>query len=158
MLLLIISLILDLFLNQYIPYQPFDLTYFQPMFLVTSLFIYSYFFGMKKNSIFRVVIMAILYDLLFGSIYLIQIALFLLVFYMVKFVIRRVSKNFFTFILMLVMSLTIYMVVQHLLLIIIGYKGITISMLYYQITHSLLINVIYGGILYYLLGIKLKFK
>lgn len=155
MIYLVISLVLDLFLNQFFPYVPLQLTYFQPLLFLTACISYIYFFNKKKNSLRNILIITLIYDLFFGNIYLLNTVLIFVLFYEVKYLLSRVSINFFLYIFIIISGISLYFIQKYTLLLLIGIEN-PFSFLLYQLTHSIILNLCYSLILYYFFGIKLK--
>ncbi len=118
---LLISLILDGILTNFLPYLVGDLSIFTPLFTLTVIFLIYPLFRKKELDYFILVfITGIIYDLLYTNL------LFLII--------------------------ILYETFTGIILVIFNMVPVTISKIIYKITHSLIINIIYGELIYLIIN------
>ena len=145
----IISFFLDGILTNYLPYMINDLSLFAPYFTIVSLIIICPFFKKQINKYYILVgIIGFLYDLFYTNLLFANTIFFLLVAYIISFLYKKMALNLVTNIFLLILSLFIYHAIFVLCLFIFNVVPITYDKFLYLILHSIILNVIYGEILY----------
>lgn len=155
-LLLLITFLLDLILEYYLPFLPTFCIYFEPLLFVSSMIIYLITFYDKKKCIYIVLGSSICYDLFFGTIPFLYLFLFFILSLEISFIRNKINSYFFTDLFLFTISLISFFILKYLILIGVNYSTYSISFLINQIYHHLSLNILYGIILYYFLGIKKK--
>lgn len=149
---MIISLILDGLLTNYLPFMINDLSLFTPLLtLVTIFIIYPYFRKKEKKYFIMLLIIGLLYDLLYTNLIFFNAIMFLGIGYISKIIYKNYEINYFNLILYTVLLVVIYESVTALIFFIFNLVPITIPKVVYKITHSLLLNIIYAEIIYIIL-------
>ena len=156
LLLAVISILIDLLLINIYRITDLNLNYFYPMFTISSLVylcnLYSN--ANRKNYYYFVLIIAIIYDTLVTNNLLITISLFELT-ALINVKIKKVlSNNLFNNILRTILSILIYDFLFHFLLVIVSYQELNITKVIYKVSHSLIINIIYVSIMFFVLKNK----
>lgn len=146
---LIISIYLDGFLTLYLPYLPGGLSIFTPMLTIVSIFIiYPLYRKREKQYFITLFIVGIIYDLLYTNLLLYDA----LVFMFLGLIIRKIYKNFTVEHLKLSIHIILLIVIYELLIsffiIVFNLVPISLTKVIYKITHSILLNIIYGELLY----------
>ena len=154
---LIISLILDGLLTNYLPFLVNELSLFTPLFTLTSIFIIYPFYRKKEKKYFILVfIIGIIYDLLYTNLLFFNALLFLVIAYLSKQIYKNFDISFIKLIIYISLIIISYETLTGLIIFIFNLVPITISKIIYKITHSLIINIIYGEIIYLILNKLLK--
>lgn len=146
---LIISIYLDGFLTLYLPYLPGGLSIFTPMLTIVSIFIiYPLYRKREKQYFITLFIVGIIYDLLYTNLLFYDA----LVFMFLGLIIRKVYKNFTVEHLKLSIHIILLIVIYELLIsffiIVFNLVPISLTKVIYKIAHSILLNIIYGELLY----------
>ena len=145
----IIMIILDGIISYYIPSYFHQLNYFYPMLSIS--FIPFIYLSNKKHYHWLIIIIGIIYDLLYSSIFLYNTIIF---FILVNLDIR-ISKYFKNSLLLIILltliNIIIYDVIGFLLVFITSYQSITIYDLTYKINHSLILNILSVFVSWFLL-------
>lgn len=145
----LISFLLDGVLSNYLPYMLGDLSLFTPYFtLVSIIAIYPFFIKKTKDYYIIVGITGFLYDLFYTNLLFANTIFFLLVAYIISFLYKKMALNLVTNIFLVILSLFIYHAIFVLCLFIFNVVPITYDKFLYLILHSIILNVIYGEILY----------
>jgi rod shape-determining protein MreD len=156
----IISLLLDGVLTNYLPYLVNDLSLFTPLLTLTSIFIiYPFYKKREKNYFITVFIIGIIYDLFYTNMLFFNAILFLIIGIITKFIYKNFNITYIKLIIYLTIIITIYESLTCLILIIFNLVPVTLYKLFYKISHSLLLNIIYGEILLLIINlIPKKYK
>lgn len=153
--LILIPLLLDGVISIYIKSN----SYFLPLLTITTIYIiYPKYNKNEKSYFITLILLGILYDLLYTNLLFLNA----IEFFFVGIASKYIHKNF---------DNNIFMQIIYISIIIISYEFLTIAILYifkvvpitlqkiaYKISHSLLLNIIYGEILYLVLNQKRKLK
>lgn len=149
---IIISIILDGILTNYLPFLVNDLSFFTPLFTVASIFIIYPLNRKKEKKFFLIIfIVGIIYDLLYTNLLFLNGLLFLLITLISKVIYKNFEIDYFKLIIYIIFIITIYESVYAGVLFIYRAVPITFYKLTYKITHTLLLNVIYVEILYFII-------
>lgn len=147
---LVLSFLLDGVLSNFLSYLPNQLSYFVPMFtLVCIILSYPSYKKNHKNYFLLVSITGFLYDLFYTNLLFTNIYLFLLIAYITTYIYHKITINIITSSLIIMVLITFYNSVYALLLTIFNVVPITFYDILYQILHSLILNIIYGQIIYF---------
>lgn len=156
----LISLLLDGILNNTLPYMKDNLSLFTPLITIISLLI-VYPFYYKKNSKYYLtaIILGLIYDLLYTNMLFLNSILFLAIALLIKIIYKNIELNYLNIILYIILTIITYEISQYILITIFNLTSITINQLFYKISHSLLLNIIYGELLYLIINyIPSKYK
>ncbi len=147
---IIISLILDGLLTNFLPFTIGNLSIFTPLLTIVSLFSIYPFYLKNSNKYYMIaIIMGIVYDLFYTNLLFLNGILFLILSIMIKYLYKNFEVNYLNIILYVIILITIYEGLQAGLIIIFNLVPMSFSKLFYKISHSLLLNIIYAEILYF---------
>ena len=157
---MIISLLLDGLLTNYLPYIPNDLSLFTPLLTVVSIFIiYPFYRKKEKKYYITLFILGIVYDLFFTNLLFFNSLLFLLIGLVSRIINKNYEITFIRLIIYIPIIIILYESTTALIIFIYQLVPITIDKVIYKITHSLLLNIIYIEFIYLLLKIiPIKYK
>lgn len=96
----------------------------------------------------------IFYDIVFNHIYFLNSTIFLLLYLIISYLNKRWNKSFFSYLIIFILSLIIFLLTKYLILTGIGTLNKNLIFLITETSKSLFINVLYSIILFYFLGIK----
>ena len=148
----IISLLLDGILTNFLPYMVSDLSLFTPLFSISSL-ILIYPLLKKDNKKFLIfsLIAGIIYDLFYTNLIFFNG----FIFFILGFIIIKLYDLFGTGYIKLLFHIIIviisYELLTAVLIFVFNLVPITIDKVLYKIGHSILLNLIYGEIIYLIL-------
>lgn len=146
---LIISFLLDGVLSNYLDYMLGDITLFNPLLTIVALLVIYPFFKKDENKYLIIAfIVGFLYDLFYTNLLFTNAILFLLLAIIYKYLYKKLEVNILTTAFSICLIITIYEITLSFLLFIFNIVPITTSEVFYLIVHSLILNVIYGDILY----------
>lgn len=149
---LLISIILDGILTNYLPYLVNDLSLFTPSLTVVSIFI-LYPLNRKKETKFFILmfIVGIIYDLLYTNLLFLNGLLFVLIAFISKIIYKNFETSYFKLIIYTILIIVIYESLYAGILFIYRVVPITIYKLFYKISHTLILNIIYTELLYFII-------
>lgn len=152
-----ISLLLDGLLTNYLPFLVNDLSFFTPLFTLISIFIiYPLYRKKEKKYFISIFILGILYDLLYTNLLFFNAVLFVFIGFIIRLIIKNFELSYMKIILYIVIVVVSYETLTLFFLGIFNIIPVSINRLIYKITHSLLINIIYGEILFIIIKILPK--
>lgn len=147
-----ISLILDGILTNFLPYLVSDLSIFTPMLTVIGIFIvYPYFYKNNKKYFIFSFICGVIYDLFYTNLYVVDGIIFLLIAFVTVKINKNIQVNVFSILYQAILAIILYEVSLALIFVIFNVVPITFLGVLYKISHSILLNVIYAFILYFIL-------
>lgn len=151
-LIFIISILLDGILTNYLPFLVNDLSYLTPLLTVVSIFI-IYPLNRKKELKFFILIfiVGIIYDLLYTNLLFLNGLLFILIALVSKLIYKNFEISYIKLILYIIIIIILYESVYAGILFIYQVVPITFYKLVYKITHTLLLNIVYVEILYFII-------
>lgn len=150
----LISLILDGLLTNYLPYLVNNLSFFTPMFTLVSLFIIFPFYRKNPTKYYIIVfIIGLIYDLLYTNLLFFNAILFLIIAIVSKYLYRNFEINYFKLIIYIVLIIAFYETLTALIILIFQLVPITVSKLIYKISHSLILNIIYAELIYLIINL-----
>lgn len=142
---LVISILLDGILTLYLPYLPGNLSLFTPMLTIVSLIlIYPFYRKKEKNYFITIFIVGLIYDLLYTNLLFYDAVVFLLLGLIIKKIYKDFDVTNIKISLYIILIIVIYELLFALFIIIFNLVPMTLSRLIYKITHSILLNIIYG--------------
>ena len=139
---LLISIILDGILTNYLPYLVNDLSLFTPLLTVVSIFI-LYPLNRKKETKFFILmfIVGIIYDQLYTNLLFLNGLLFVLIAFISKIIYKNFETSYFKLIIYTILIIVIYESLYAGILFIYRVVPITIYKLFYKISHTLILNI-----------------
>ena len=146
---LIISIILDGLLTNFLPFLVNDLSIFTPLLTLVSIFIiYPFYRKHEKKYFITIFIVGIIYDLLYTNLLFFNGILFLIIGLISKFINKNYELTPLRLIIYVIIIIFFYESLTGLILFIFRLVPVTIYKVFYKILHSLLLNIIYSEILY----------
>lgn len=152
-----ISLVLDGLLTNYLPYLVNNLSYFTPLLTVVCVFIiYPFYRKNEKKYLITIFLLGIIYDLFYTNLIFFNGCLFFLLGLVTIILQKNFELGIIKIIIYTIMIVTLYELTTGLILYIYNMFPITLDKIYYKITHSLIINIIYMEIVYLIIKILPK--
>ncbi len=145
----LLAIILDGIILYYHDYYYNRLDLFYPM-LTVSLIPYLY-LDNKKNYYKTVFILGIVYDLLYSHIFLLNALLFLFLSIINIKILKNYRKNLLIYLFLTILNIIVYDFLIYILIIISNYQKVSFINIIYKIEHSLIINIIFSSISYFIL-------
>lgn len=150
---LLISIILDGVLTNFLPYLVNDLSIFTPLLTVVSIFILYPLNRKKENKFFIIIfIVGIIYDLLYTNLLFLNGLLFVLIALISKVIYKNFEISYLKIIIYTIIIIVIYESVYAGILFIYRVVPVTLIKLLYKISHTLILNIIYTELLYLIIN------
>ena len=144
-----LSIYLDGFLTLYLPYLQGDISLLNPMLTIVSLIIIYPLYRKKEKTYFTIIFIAgIIYDLLYTNLLFYDAIIFLLFGLIIRKIYKDLDVRHFKLSLYIILLIILYELIMAMFILIFNLVPITLPKLLYKITHSILLNIIYGEALY----------
>ncbi len=154
---LIVSLLLDGILSNYLPFLVNDLSLFTPLLTLVSIFLIYPFFKKKETLYFVIVFfLGMIYDLFYTNLLFFNAVLFLCMALITMYIYKNLEVNALKLLIYLIIIIASYESLTGLILFIYNIVPVTIQKVLYKITHSLILNIIYGELLYWIIKVLPK--
>lgn len=145
----IISLVLDGMITNYLPYLVNNLSPLTPLLTITSLVIIYPFYKKKiKKYYILAFVLGLLYDLMYTNLFLTDAAIFLILSIIIKNIYKNFNTNGFRILFYITFIICIYELIIAATYLLFNIVPITPRSLSYKIINSLLLNLLYGQLLY----------
>ncbi len=149
-----LSLILDGILSNIFPYTVNNLSLFTPLLTLISIYLIYPFYKKKENKyILTIFLTGIIYDLLYTNLIFYNAITFTIIGIISKYIYKHYEINYLNIIIQIILIVTIYESLNALIIILFNLVPMSISRLFYKITHSLLLNIIYSELLLLIINI-----
>ena len=149
-----LSLILDGILSNIFPYTVNNLSLFTPLLTLISIYLIYPFYKKKENKyILTIFLTGIIYDLLYTNLIFYNAITFTIIGIISKYIYKHYEINYLNIIIQIILIVTIYELLNALIIIIFNLVPMSIPKLLYKITHSLLLNIIYSELLLLIINI-----
>jgi len=156
---LILSLLLDGILTNYLPFLVNDLSLFTPLFTLVSIFIiYPFYRKNEKKYFIIVIIIGLLYDLFYTNLLFLNAILFFIIGLLTKYLYKNLETSHLKLLIYIPIIIAVYESLTAIVLFTFNIVPITFSKLGYKIVHSLILNIIYGEIIYFISNIVKRKK
>ncbi len=148
----LISLLLDGLLTNYLPYLVGDLSLFTPLLTVVSiLVVYPYFYKNNKKYFIFAFVSGLIYDIFYTNLLFCNGLLFLMIAYLIVKMTDNIQINAFTVLYETLIIIVAYEVTFAILIVMFNLVPVTLSKVLYKISHTILLNIIYTEIIYLIL-------
>lgn len=149
-----LSLILDGILSNIFPYTVNNLSLFTPLLTLISIYLICPFYKKKeKKYLITIFLTGIIYDLLYTNLIFYNAIIFTIIGIISKYIYKHYEINYLNIIIQIVLIVTIYELLNALIIILFNLVPMSITRLFYKITHSLLLNIIYSELLLIIINI-----
>lgn len=151
--LIIISILFDGLLTNYLPYLVNDLSIFTPLLTVTILFLICPFYRKNhKNYYITTFIVGLIYDSFYTNLLFFNAILFLIIGLLSMYIYKNYEVSYLRLIIYIVIIISLYEILTGIILFTFRIVPVTPIKVIYKITHSLLINILYGEIVFFILN------
>lgn len=149
---LIVSLLLDGILTNYLSYMVSDLSLFTPLLTVTSLvLICPFFYKEKKKYLIYSFVIGFAYDLFYTNLLFFNGLIFLLLGFIILKLYKIFGTGYIKALIGIVITIVLYETLTACGIVVFNLVPVTFEKLVYKITHSLLLNLIYGELVFIVL-------
>ncbi len=148
----ILSLLLDGILTNYLPYLVNDLTLFTPLLTVVLIFIiYPFFYKNNKNYLIYLFILGTIYDLFYTNLLFFNGIIFTLLGFITLSIYKTFEITKLRLIFYIIFIICLYECSFAFFIKIFNLVPISLEKLIYKIDHSIILNVFYGMIMYFII-------
>ncbi len=145
---IIVSIILDGVLSNFLPYTVNSLSLFTPLLTVVSIFIiYPFYIKKEKYYYFVAAATGIIYDLFYTNMLFYNATIFLVLAIITRYISKNFEVNYLNIIIQILVIISSYEIINALIIIVFNLVPMDFYRLFYKISHSLLLNIIYSEIL-----------
>lgn len=143
------SFLIDGILTNFLPFMEGDLSLFTPLITVIVLFLISEFFDHEdKKYYITAFVTGIIYDLFYTNLLFLNGFLFLGIAYVSKYIYKNEKQDFVRVIFYLIFIIILYEGSIALLITVFNVVPMSLERVVYKISHSLLLNIIYGELIF----------
>lgn len=160
LIIVVISILLDGILSNFLPYLYTNLSIFTPLLTLISIFMIYPFFKKKERNYFVIIfIIGIIYDLLYTNLLFFNGVIFVILGLLIKYIYKTYEITPLRLILYLIILITSYETLTGIILLIYNVVPVTFYKVFYKIINSLLLNIIYGELIYLIIkALPKKYK
>ena len=149
-----LSLIIDGILSNIFHYTINNLSLFTPLLTLISIYlIYPFYKKKEQKYMITLFLTGIIYDLLYTNLIFYNAITFTIIGIISKYIYKHYEINYLNIIIQIILIVTIYESLNALIIILFNLVPMSISRLFYKITHSLLLNIIYSELLLLIINI-----
>lgn len=154
---IIVSLILDGILSNFLPYLVNNLSLFTPLLTVVSIFlIYPFYRKNLKKYYLISFLTGIIYSLLYTNLLLYDAIIFFLIAYFSKYLYKMLRINYLNIIFQVIILIIVYELLNVLIITIFNLVPMNLYKIIYKISHSLILNIIYSELLLLIINLLPK--
>lgn len=150
LIIIVISLILDGLLSNFLSFMPGNLSLFTPLFTVMSIFLIYPFFKKKEKSTYfiTIAITGLIYDLLYTNLLFFNAVVFIILGSIIMILYRYLDINFLMVFIESIVLVFLYQSITTFLFYIASVVPVQFSDFLYLVEHTLLINIIYAELIH----------
>lgn len=149
---LVFSFLFQGFISTHLNYSIMNPSIFSCVYLLITLIILIPYFDNQKKYLRLLIIFGLLMDIVYTNTFILNTIIFLIIYFICRAINYFLPHNIFTVNLLNVISMIIYHVLTFLILLTIGYDSYSLSSLVTIITHSLIMTVLYGSLMYFIIS------
>ena len=151
---LLISIVLDGILSNFLPFLVNGLSLFTTMLTVIAIFmIYPFFRKKEKNYFITIFIVGMIYDLLYTNLVFFNGVLFLIIGFISLEIYKNFEISYLKLIIYLILIISAYEILTGIILLVFNMVPVTLYKVLYKITHSLILNIVYGELIYLIINL-----
>lgn len=153
----ILSLVLDGLFSSFLPYLVNDLSIFTTMFTVVIVFLlYPLFIGDNRKYYIYSFLLGVIYDLCYTNLFLYDALVFLLLAFVTVWIYKNFEVTKIHAVVCLVLIIALYEFLFGLMLFAFNLIPVTLEKILYKFLHSLASNILYGEIIFIIIGLLPK--
>ena len=124
------------------------------MLTVIAIFmIYPFFRKKEKNYFITIFIVGMIYDLLYTNLVFFNGVLFLIIGFISLEIYKNFEISYLKLIIYLILIISAYEILTGIILLVFNMVPVTLYKVLYKITHSLILNIIYGELIYLIINL-----
>lgn len=154
---LLISFFFQGFISTYLNYSLMNPSWFSCIYILVMLIVLMPYFENQKKFLKLLIIFGLLMDIVYTNTFILNTIIFLIIYFICKFINYYLPHNFLIMNFLNVISVVLYHCFTFISLFIIRYDSYSIMSLITIISHSILMTVIYGSIMYFIVSFLFDF-
>jgi len=154
---LLISFFFQGFISTYLNYSLMNPSWFSCIYILVMLIVLMPYFENQKKFLKLLIIFGLLMDIVYTNTFILNTIIFLIIYFICKFINYYLPHNFLIMNFLNVISVVLYHCFTFISLFIIRYDSYSIMSLITIISHSILMTVIYGSIMYFIVSFLFNF-
>lgn len=154
---LLISFFFQGFISTYLNYSLMNPSWFSCIYILVMLIVLMPYFENQKKFLKLLIIFGLLMDIVYTNTFILNTIIFLIIYFICKFINYYLPHNFLIMNFLNVISVVLYHCFTFISLFIIRYDSYSIISLITIISHSILMTVIYGSIMYFIVSFLFNF-
>ena len=115
--------------------------------------IYPFFRKKEKNYFITIFIVGMIYDLLYTNLLFFNGVLFLIIGFISLEIYKNFEISYLKLIIYLILIISAYEILTGIILLVFNMVPVTLYKILYKITHSLILNIIYGELIYLIINL-----
>ena len=148
----ILSFLLDCIMSNFISINLVDPSYFRTIHTIISIVIIYNYFEFNKKYLTIIIILGALFDIVYTNTFLLNIILFLIIYFVLKELDYFLPNNLLTINIKSIVSIWLYHILSYLILLLVHYNVYTINLLGMILIRSIISTIIYTTISYLVLN------
>lgn len=153
---LIFSFLFQGYISTKLNYSLMNPSWFSTIYILINLVILIPYFESNKKYLKLLIIFGLLMDIVYTNTFILNTIIFILIYFISKFINYLLPQNIFTINLLNIISIIIYHTLSFIILSIIKYDTYSISCLFTIISKSMIMTIIYGSILHIIISSLFK--
>ena len=115
--------------------------------------IYPFFRKKEKNYFITIFIVGMIYDLLYTNLVFFNGVLFLIIGFISLEIYKNFEISYLKLIIYLILIISAYEILTGIILLVFNMVPVTLYKVLYKITHSLILNIVYGELIYLIINL-----
>lgn len=148
----IISFLLDGIISNIVPFNLVDPSYFKTIYSLISLVIIYNYFDNKKKYLSILVILGILFDIVYTNTFILNIIVFLTIYIILSNLDYLIPNNIITINIKSIICISMYHILTYIILLLANYNSYSIKLLFIIIIRSIIMTIIYTTISYLIMN------
>ena len=147
----IFSFLIDAIMSNFVNTLMINPSYFRTIYSVISLVIIYNYFDNDNKYLKILVILGILFDIVYTNTFLLNVFIFLVIYFIIRGINNYIPNNLFTINIKSLLAIMTYHVLSFLILLLAHYESYTVNHLFLILTRSIIMTVIYTSASYLLI-------
>ena len=148
----IISFLLDGIISNTVPFNLVDPSYFKTIYSLISLVIIYNYFDNKKKYLSILVILGILFDIVYTNTFILNIIVFITIYIVLSNLDYLIPNNIITINIKSIICISLYHILTYIILLLANYNSYSIKLLFIILLRSLSMTIIYTTISYLIMN------
>lgn len=153
---LIFSFLFQGFISTYLPYTLISPSLLSSIYILVNLVILIPYFENQKKYLKLLIVFGLLMDIVYTNTFILNTIIFLVIYFICRAINYFLPHNIFTVNLLNIISIVVYHILTFLILLTIHYDSYSINSLITIISHSIIMTVLYGSLMYCIISLLMN--